>query len=150
MEHQKTLNLLNEKSDSKFVNDQSNANYDTGNEIIYNKEVLKSNLCDYNYVCIIVRGNITVTTAPATQGSFKFCAPFTKCITKFDGTAIVLPMCNLIEYSSNYSETRGILWFYSKDETTNFNAGIANNNNFKSFKYKAKLSRKTVFQPSPN
>ena len=50
-----TLNLLHETSDSKFVtrkwnivNDQSNANYDVGNEIIYNLKVLKSNHCDYN------------------------------------------------------------------------------------------------------
>ena len=55
MEHQKILNSLNEAIDSKFVrrkwntgNDQSNANYDVGNEINYNTEVLKSNLCDYN------------------------------------------------------------------------------------------------------
>ena len=30
---------------------------------------------------------------------------------------IVIPMKNLIDYSSNYSETRGSLWFYSKDES---------------------------------
>ena len=55
MEHQKILNLLNEESNSKFVtrkwnivNDQSNANYDVGNYIIYNTEVLKSNLRDFN------------------------------------------------------------------------------------------------------
>ena len=41
MEHQKILHLLNERKNSKFVtrkqnivNDQSNANYDVGNEII--------------------------------------------------------------------------------------------------------------------
>ena len=34
---------------------------------------------------------------------------------------LVMPMFNLIEYSSNYSETTGSLWFYSKDEVTNFN-----------------------------
>ena len=33
-------------------------------------------------------------------------------------------MYNLIEYSSNYSETTRSLWFYSKDEVTNFNADI--------------------------
>ena len=42
-------------------------------------------------------------------------------------------MYNLINYSSNYSETRGSLWFYSKDEATDFDADIAINNNFKSF-----------------
>ena len=50
---------------------------------------------------------------------------------------------NLIEYSPNCSETTESLWFYSKDETTNFNADIANTNNFKSFKYKSKLLENT-------
>ena len=55
MEHQKILNLLNEANDSKFVtrkwnivNDNLKVNYGVGNKIIYNTEVLKSNLCDYN------------------------------------------------------------------------------------------------------
>ena len=48
-------------------------------------------------------------------------------------------MYNLIDYSSNYSETTGRLWFYSKDEATDFNAGIENTDDFKSFKCKAKL-----------
>ena len=48
-------------------------------------------------------------------------------------------MYNLIKYSSNYSETTGCLWFYSKDKATNFNANVANDNNFTSFKYEAKL-----------
>ena len=56
---------------------------------------------------------------------------------------LVMSMYNLIEYSSNYSETTGNLWFYSKDEATNFNVDIANNN-FKSFEYKAKLLGNTV------
>ena len=35
-----------------------------------------------------------------------------------------MPMCNLIEYSSDYSETTGSICFYSKDEATDFNAVI--------------------------
>ena len=58
-----------------------------------------------------------------TQVSFNNFAPFTKCITKTDETTIddyedvdlVIPMYNLIENSSNYSEETGNLWFYSKD-----------------------------------
>ena len=50
---------------------------------------------------------------------------------------------NLIEYSSNYSETIGSFWFYFQDEATNFNADIANDNNIKSFIYKAKLLENT-------
>ena len=47
-------------------------------------------------------------------------------------------MYNLLEYSSNYSDTTASLWFYSKDEVTNFNANIEENNSFASFKYKVK------------
>ena len=135
MEHQKILNLLNEANTSKFItrkwnivnDDNSKANYNAGNEITYNTEVLKSNLCDYNDAYILVKGDITVTAAPEIQVAFKNCAPFTKCITKTDETTIedaedldlVIPMYNLIEYSSYYSETTGSLWFYSKDEDLN-------------------------------
>ena len=64
MERQKILNLLNEANDPKFVtrkwnivNDNSSSG--VGNEIIYNTEVLKSNLCDYNDAYNLVRGDIT-------------------------------------------------------------------------------------------
>ena len=39
-------------------------------------------------------------------------------------------MYNLIEYSSKCSDTTGSLWFYAKDEATNFNVDIGNKNNF--------------------
>ena len=98
-------------------------NYGVGNEITYNAEVLNYNLCDYSDAYILLRGDITVTATGATKAAFKNCASFTKCITKIEGTIIDdaedfdlnMPMYNLIEYSSNYSETAGSLWFYSKD-----------------------------------
>ena len=88
----------------------------------------------------------------AARVAFKNCAPFIKCITKIDEAAIddaedvnlVMLMYNLFKYSSNYSDTTGSLWFYSKDEATNFNANIADNDNFKSFKYKTKLIGSTT------
>ena len=49
-----------------------------------------------------------------------------------------------MEYSSNYSEITRSLWFYSKDEATNFNLYIENNNDFKSFEYNPKLLGNTV------
>ena len=120
MEHQKNINLSNEENDSKFegrkctiVNDQSNANFDVGNKIFYNNKVLKSNLCNYNDAYILVRVDIVTTTHNIpTQVAFKIFALFIKCITKIDGTTIddaedldlAMPMYNLIEYSSNYSE----------------------------------------------
>ena len=80
-----------------------------------------------------------------TQVAFKNCGPFTKCITKVDSITkhdvvdLDLAMkifSNLIEYSSDYSETTLSLWFCPKDEATNFNKDVANDYNFKSFKYK--------------
>ena len=61
-----------------------------------------------------------------------------------------MPLHNLIEHSSNYSETTGNLWFYSKDEATDFNNNVTNTDDFKSFKYKAKLLRHTEAQRNPN
>ena len=49
MQHQKILNLFKKAYDSKTVRRKWNiVNDNVGNEIIYNTEVLKSNLCDYN------------------------------------------------------------------------------------------------------
>ena len=66
MEHQKISNLLNEANDFKFVTrkwstfyDQSNANYDAGNEITFDIfEIVKFDICDYNDAYILVRGDI--------------------------------------------------------------------------------------------
>ena len=44
-----------------------------------------------------------------------------------------------MEYSSHYYGMTGSFWFYSKDETTDFDNGVVSNNAFKSFMYKAKL-----------
>ena len=51
----------------------SKANCDVTNQIIYNAEVLKSNLCDYNDAYILVRGNITIIGHAVTQATFKNC-----------------------------------------------------------------------------
>ena len=45
----------------------------------------------------------------------------------------------LLGYRQNYSETSGSLWLYSKDEASDFNSDITDDNNFKSFEYKTKL-----------
>ena len=120
---------MSEANDSKFVtrkwnilNDHSKTNYNATNEIVYNTEILKSNLHDYYHSCILVRGDITVTAAPQTQVVFKNCAPFTKCISKTDGTSInnaenldlVMQTYNLLKYSRNYSEITGIYGFILK------------------------------------
>ena len=71
------------------VSDNSKANYGVGNEIIYNTEVLKYSICDYNDAYISVRDDITIADRNlANEVAFKNCAAFTKCITKIDETTI--------------------------------------------------------------
>ena len=127
METQKIVNSLadadNESSKFAtrkwyFINDQDNIDYGEGNEdsttVKFETKVIKSNLCDYSDAYILVTGDITATGGDAnTRVAFKNCASFTKCITHIndehvDGAHdldIIMPMCNLIEYSDNYSDT---------------------------------------------
>ena len=130
----------------EHCNDQSKRNYDAGNEI-YNREVLKSNFCDYNGAYILVRGDITIVGDNGVQLPFENCATFIKCITKIDAEDldIVMPIYNLLEYSWNYSDMKDSLRFYLKDEATTFNAGLEDSVAFDSFACKTKL----VGEPKP-
>ena len=120
MEHQKIIKSLNESNDSKFVtrkwivvNDQSNSNCDVGNEFIYDIEIIKSNLCDFNHSYMLIRDYITVKAAPEARVPFEICVAFTKCIMEIDGATaddaedldLAMAMYNLIKYSSNFSQT---------------------------------------------
>ena len=43
-----------------IVYDQTNANYDVGNEIIYDTEISKSNLCDVSNAYILVKRGVAI------------------------------------------------------------------------------------------
>ena len=71
-------------------------------------------------------GDIKVENAAAdTKVAFKNCAPFTRCVTHVNdehvGTAenvdIIMPMCNLLEYSDNYANSSGSLYQFKRDES---------------------------------
>ena len=136
MEHQKILNFWNEASDSKYV---------TKNGTLL--QVLKSNLCNYNDAYILVKDDITIVGDNGTQVAFENCEPFNKFITKIDRTTIdvdeeldlVMLMYKLLEYTLNWSMKKGSIWFYSKEEATDFMNDIGNTNYFKFCKHKAKL-----------
>ena len=49
-----------------------------------------------------------------------------------------MPMCNLIEYSVNYSDSSGSLWGFKRDKIAN-NANVTNDDNAPSFKNKSNL-----------
>ena len=69
MEYQKIANLLTNESNkpSKFrtrnwieINDESRGT-NAGNDIKFKTAMLRSNLCDYSDVYILVKGSITIT-----------------------------------------------------------------------------------------
>ena len=72
MEFQKIVNFLDTISDDKdlprFVTKkwvevygQSEKNYDVNKEIRIKTSMLKSDLCNFNDACIVVKGTITIT-----------------------------------------------------------------------------------------
>ena len=108
--------------------------------------------------CILVKGTIKITGSGVDDATdadkradernkgviFKNCAPFTKCISRINGTdidnaqdIIIMPMYNLIQYSDNYSKTSGSLWQYYKDEP---NDNLVDSESFNS---KVKITGKT-------
>ena len=127
MEYQKTSNMLNDASNqpSKFrtrnwveINDEARCIYSPNKQINFKTSMLRSILCDYGDVYILIKGNLTVNnTAEAGAAAdntnkkvkFKNCAPFTNCISKINNAQIgdaeyidiVMPMYNLIVYSDN-------------------------------------------------
>ena len=85
--------------------------------------MLRSSLYDYPDAYILLMGTITITGAGDNDAVkrldernrgvvFKNCAPFTKCISRINGTQIdnaqdidiVIVMYNLIEYNDDYSK----------------------------------------------
>ena len=174
MEYQKIANLINDNTlnqPSKFrtrnwneINDKSRGANNVNSQIKFKTTMLKSSLCDYSDVYIIVKGTITVnnTAAAGAAGNntnkkviFKNCAPVTNCISEINNTQIdnakdidiVMPMYNLIEYSDNYVKTTGSLWQYCKDIPARNAHGeiitFAENNTTDSFKFKAKITDQT-------
>ena len=109
------------------MNDDIRSEYSPNKQIRFKTVMLRSSLCDYSDVYILIKGNISVNNtavggATANNANkkiiFKNCAPFTNCISKINNTLIdnaeyidiVMPMYNLIEYINNYSKTSGNLW----------------------------------------
>ena len=86
--------------------------------------MLRSDLCDYKYAYIVVKGTIDLLSTDANENdkaqknfAIKNNAPFRSCISKINSTLIgnakdldvVILMYNLLEYSRNFSMTSGSL-----------------------------------------
>ena len=91
--------------------------------------MLRSDLCGFNDVYTVVKGDITLegdndVNKRNKNLAFKNNAPFINCISKINGIKldnaedldVVMPMFSLLEYSKNYRKTTGSLWNYYRDE----------------------------------
>ena len=124
------------------INDDSREFYNPNSHIKFKASMLRSSLCDYSDVYIIVKGTISIAAQAGDNPNhankkvvFKNCAPFTDCVSKINNTQIdnakhidvIMPMYYLIEYSDTYSKTSGSLWQYYRDEPALTDGGaIAN------------------------
>ena len=87
----------------------------------------------------------------AVDVTFKDNGPFKSCILKINKTLIngtedleiVMPICNLIEYSHDYCMTSGHFWNYYRDKIDDVDDSSSE---VKSFKYKTKIKGKTPAQ----
>ena len=172
MEYQKIINLLDTAPNqpSKFktknwvdIGDESHGVYNIGSQIKFKTSMLRSGLCDYSEVYILVKGTITVpnTGTAATPNNknkkviFKNCAPFTDCVSEINNKGIdyakdideVMPMYNLIEYSDTDSKISGSLRQYYRDDpfmkNNCFIVDVPNNPGSALFKSKQKLTGQT-------
>ena len=98
------------------VNDLSGSQYYVNNNIRFRTPMLRSDLCDYSDVYIVVKGTIDLgidgENDMTQQGAvFKNIAPFRSWISKINNTFVdtaedfdtVMQMYNLLEYNDNYS-----------------------------------------------
>ena len=141
------------------VNSLSNT-YNENKSIRFKTPMLRSDLCDYADVYMLVNGTIAVArNQPKDRKNrpliLKNNAPFVSCITRInneliedgDDLDIVMPMYNLLEYSKNYRKTIGSLYNYYRDEL-NDDANLNNFANYNvvssnSFQYKNKITDNT-------
>ena len=141
MEYQKMANFIDNAPNqpSKFktknwveINDESRGTYNITSQIKFKTTMLKSSLCEYSDVHILVKGTITVNNTAAADADanntnkkviFKNCVPITNCISEINNKQvdnakdldIVIPMYNLMKYSDSYSKISESLWQYFKD-----------------------------------
>ena len=168
LESQILINLLDHKDedDPRFetknwyiVNDHNNGNYGKGDDVQstvkFNTEIVKTFLCDYSDVYILVTRNIKVEPADDdTRVVIKNCHPFTRASFKLndeqvdsaDNLGLTMNLHNMLEYSDNYADTIGSLYQYKRPEQNKVNNALADLtvNDSSSFKYQSGLVQKQL------
>ena len=132
------------------VYDQSGGHYNFNKEIRIKTSMLRSDLCAFSDVYIVVKVTITVVRPNNAKRNkataFKNNPPIINYISKINGAKVdnaedldaVMPMYNLLEYSKNYRKTTGSLWNYYRDEPSN-----PLSSDSESFKYKTSITGNT-------
>ena len=151
MEYKKFINLLdntpNEPSNFRTrnwvkINDDARGRYATNSQIKFKTAMLKSSLCDYRDVDMLVNGTILVANTEVVDAAgnnnnkeviFKNCASFTDYISERNNTQVdivkdinvVMPIYKLIKFGDNYSKISRNSWqYYRSDEPFTNDAGV--------------------------
>ena len=105
----------------------SSGQYSVNKNIRFKTSKVRSYLCDYSDPHIVSKGTMDLPAAADNKNDkaekdvvSKNIAPLTSFISKINNTSIengedlsiVMPMCNLLEYSQSYSLTSESLWNY--------------------------------------
>ena len=167
MEHCKISKLLRDSNVSKYVtkkwiqvNDLSGDQYSVNKNLIFKISMLRSDLCDYSDVYVVVQWTICPLIAVPNENDnaqknvvLKKNALCRSCVSKINTTLIdnvedldiVMPMYNLLECSQIYSMRSGSLWNCYRDKTDNVDDNASDG---KSFKYKSKIVGRTPQRPA--
>ena len=108
MKYQKIMKLLDNEytQPSKFrtkkwteIDNDSRETYNTNSQIEYKTTILKSSICHYSNVYILVKGTIIVANTTAEDADaditnkkvgFKNCILFTDCICEMNSTQVII------------------------------------------------------------
>ena len=139
--------------------DQSNGTY-PNKDIRFKTTQIRNDLCDFNDAYIVVNGKITAANPGNNINDYnkkvalKNSSPFFNCTLKINNQLIedaqdldiVMPMCNLLNYSKNFRKTTGSFWNYYTDKPkSGYNDDDARDKifysirNSESFDYKSRL-----------
>ena len=110
--------------------DESGKDYRVNEEIRIKTPMLRSDLCDFSDLYIVVKGYIAVTNPDDAKRNKSFAFK--------NNAPLPMPMYNLLEYSKNYRKTTGCLWNYYQDKPSN-----PLSSNCESFKYQTSITGNT-------
>ena len=129
--------------------DQSNGTYNLNKDIRFKTAQIRSDLCNFNEAYFVVTGKVNATNAnlPGNINPPNGIVYAPNGIEDAQDLDIVMPMYNLLNYSTNFKKTTGSFWSYYPDKPNSSTLDVNDRErvfyqirNSESFNYKTKLA----------